>query len=244
MLKLKVIGNYAPNLKGLPGSCYLLRGIENIIVLDIGNGNIKGLLKEIKKEELDKLVIIISHNHIDHSLDIFKLINILKKLNKKVKVYLPKKSLIYYILIKFKNVFDVHVINEKVKIELEDVKIDFCQTFHRGESYAIRIKKQNSIFVYTSDFSYVSMGLKYFCKNADVVLVDGGIPIANKFHLYGYHGLTQEILSDLFSKECNVKKVILSHLKAYLKDEDYIRIFGKNKNVILAKIGKEYLLFN
>lgn len=244
MLKLKVIGNYAPNLKGLPGSCYLLRGIENFIVLDIGNGNIKGLLKEIKKEELDKLVIIISHNHIDHSLDIFKLINILKKLNKKVKVYLPKKSLIYYILIKFKNVFDVHVINEKVKIELEDVKIDFCQTFHRGESYATRIRINDKIFVYTSDFSYVSRGLKDFCKDADVVLIDSGIPIDNKFHLNGYHGLTKDILDDFFSEECNVKKVLASHLKGYLKDDIYFNVFPKNKNVILVKIGMEYIVFD
>lgn len=244
MLKLKVLGNYAPNLKGLPGSCYILSGIENIIILDLGNGNIKSLLNEIKKEDLDRVIIILSHNHIDHSFDILRIIKILKKWNKKVKLYLPKKSLMYYFIIKFKTVFDINIINEKTIINLEDITIDFCQTFHRGESYATRIRINDKIFVYTSDFSYVSRGLKDFCKDADVVLIDSGIPIDNKFHLNGYHGLTKDILDDFFSEECNVKKVLASHLKGYLKDEIYFNVFPKNKNVILVKIGMEYIVFD
>lgn len=243
MLKIKVLGNYAPNLKGLPGSCYLISGLKKLIILDMGNGNIKSVLKEIKKEDVENLLIILSHNHLDHSFDVFKLAKILKKWNKKVKIFLPKKSIMYYIIKSYKKVFEINIINEKTKIYIEDAVIDFCQTFHSGQSYATRIKTADKVFIYTSDFSYVSRGLKAFCENADVVLIDSGIPLANKFRLKGYHGITSEILEELFSKECNVKKVLASHLKAYLKDKCYINVFPKEKDVTLVKMNLEYTIF-
>lgn len=252
MLKMKVLGNYAPNLKGLPGSCYLLTGLEKIILLDLGNGNIKSLLKEIKKDDIENLIVVLSHNHLDHSYDILKLAKILKKWNKKIKLYLPKRSMIYYLVKSYYKVFEVNVITEKTKIYLENAVIDFCQTFHSGESYATRIKindekseKTNiKIFVYTSDVSYVSIGLKYFCNDADVVLIDSGIPLVNKFHLKGYHGITSEILNELFSNECTVKRVLASHVKACLGQKCYINMFPKGKNVNLVKMDNEYEIFD
>ncbi len=244
MLKIKVLGNYAPNLKGLPGSSYLVRGLSKPLVLDLGNGNLKSLLKEININELSNLVIILSHNHVDHSYDVLKLALFLKKCKKKVSIYLPKKSLMYEFIVNFKKVFEINIINEKTKINIDNYEIDFCQTFHRGESYAIRIRHDKKIFVYTSDMSYVSRGLKYFCKNADVVLIDSGIPIKNKFHLKGYHGDTEEILNDLFSEECQVKKVLASHLKANLDYEDYIKVFPKGQNIKIVKRNLEYSIFD
>lgn len=244
MLKIKVLGNYAPNLEGLPGSSYLLKGFSRPILLDLGNGNFKRLIKEINENELSDLIVILSHNHVDHSYDVLKLASYLKKCKKRIKIYLPKKSVMYEIIVNFKKVFDVNIINEKTKIHIDDYIIDFCQTFHRGESYATRIKNESKAFVYTSDMSYMSRGLKYFCKEADVVLIDSGIPLENKFHLKGYHGITKEILEDLFSDECNVKCVLASHLKAKIKDEDYIGVFPENKNVNLVKMGNEYKIFD
>ena len=234
MIKIKVLGNYAPNLKGLPGSSYLINGLSKIILLDLGNGNFKKLVKEINEDQISNLIVILSHNHVDHSYDVLKLASYLKKCKKKIKIYLPKKSLMYEIIVNFKRVFDVNIINEKTKIYIDDCVIDFCQTFHRGESYATRITKCDKTFVYTSDMSYMSIGLKYFCKGANVVLIDSGIPLENKFHLKGYHGITKDILEELFSDECNVKCVLASHLKASIKDEDYIRVFPKKGNVNLV----------
>lgn len=244
MLKIKVLGNYAPNLKGLPGSCYLVKGLKQPLLLDLGNGNIKSLLKEIKKDEFDNLIIVLSHNHLDHSFDVLRLVKVLKKWDKKVRIYLPKKSLMYFLIYCYRKFLDINIINEKTKIIIGETTIDFCQTFHSGESYAIRISTKNKIFVYTSDFSYVSRGLKYFCKNADVVLIDSGIPIVNKFHLKGFHGVTSEILKELFSEECNVKKVLASHLKAGIDEKYYMDVFTNGKNIELVKRNTEYIIFN
>lgn len=246
MLKLKVFGNYAPNLKGLPGSCYLLRGLEKLILLDFGNGNVKKVINEIKKEEIDNLIIILSHNHLDHSLDIFKFAKILKKYKKRVKIYLPKRSFIYYLVTRYKKVFDVTIINEKIKIKLKlkDTIIKFSKNVHSGECYSTKIITEGKVFVYTSDFSFVNEKLKEFCKNADVLLIDSGIPIINKFHLKNFHSNTKKTLKELFSKECNVKKIMASHLKAGLSDENYIRVFPKNKDINLVKINYEYDIFN
>lgn len=244
MLKMKVLGNYAPNLRGLPGSSYLIKGMKQPLLLDFGNGNIKKLLKEIPLEEISNLIVILSHNHIDHSYDVLKLARLLKKQKKKIKIYLPKKSFMFFVISKLKRVFDVEVIHEKKVIFLDHYEIDFCQTFHRGESYAIRIKDTNTqkVFVYTSDMSYISRGLKYFCKDADTVLIDSGLPLEDKFHLKGYHGFTKEIILDLFSPYCNVKRILASHLKAYLPEEYYLASFFGNQNVELVKTGKEYII--
>lgn len=243
MLKLKVLGNYAPNLKGLPGSCYILRGLEKIIILDMGYGNLQKVLNEIKENELENIIIILSHNHLDHSFDVLKFAKVLKKLNKKVKIYLPKKSIIYYIVAKNKKFFDVQILNEKTKIELNEAIIDFCKTNHSGECYATRIKYNSKVFIYTSDFSSVSEKLKIFCKNADILVIDTGIPIQNKIHLKNFHSNTRETIKELFSKKCNVKEVMASHLKAYLSDSNYINLFPRDKNIYLIKMGCEYELF-
>lgn len=242
MIKLRVIGNYAPNLKGLPGSSYLLKGFSRPILLDLGNGNIKEVLKQIRKEKLKDVILILSHNHVDHSFDVLRLEKILKKYNIKITVYMPCRSFIYWYIKKSKN-FDVKSITEKTKFSLDGYNFSFCQNFHSGECYSTKFEKDGKSFVYTSDMSYVSRGVKSFCYNAEFVLIDSGHPYNDKFSLKGYHGNTKEILDDLFDKDCRVKKVYASHLKASLKDNDYKKVFPKGKDVFLVKMNNEYDIF-
>lgn len=243
MLTLKVYGNYSPNTVGLPGSCYLLEGMSRKIIFDLGNGNFKKLQKDLSDEEIKNSLIILSHNHLDHSWDVIKLAKFLLNKKGKVDMYLPKKSFMFWIVERFNKVFNIHILNENIKIYIDNFEISFCRTVHKGESYATKILGEDVSFVYTSDMAYVSEKVKSFCKNSNVVLIDSGHPCRDElFSLEGYHGKTIDILNQLFSNECNVKKILASHLKANLKREKYISVFPPNKDITLVKMGMKYSL--
>lgn len=249
-IKVKVLGNYAPNLKSIkkyPCSGYYIRGLDKPIILDLGVGILPKLFKELKKnnENIYNTILIISHNHIDHSFDMIPLSflllkrKLLDKNNKKVKIFLPKRSMIYTYVKLFSNVFDFHVINEDTTFEINGYNFSFCQAEHRGESYATKIEKGKDNFVYTSDMAYASRKIRSFCKNSNCALIDSGHPNKDSAKtLPGYHGKTQEIVEDLI--DSGVKKILASHLKTSLKDEDYIRVFPKDYNILLAKVNNEY----
>lgn len=243
MLTLKVYGNYSPNTVGLPGSCYLLDGLSRKVIFDLGNGNFKSLKKDLSIEEMKKALIILSHNHIDHSWDVIKLAKYLITKKEKVDIYLPKKSLMFWIITRFKKAFNIHILNESVKINIDEYEFTFCRTIHKGESYATKLCGKNISFVYTSDMARVSNKVKLFCKDADIALIDSGHPCKDElFSLEGYHGKTKDILNQLFGIECNVKKILASHLKANLKREIYLKVFPPNKDIILVKRGMKYSL--
>lgn len=258
---VKVLGNYAPNLKGsnkYPCSGYYIKGLNKPVILDLGVGILPRLFKELKlnNESIYNTIFIISHNHIDHSFDMIPLSIVLLKgnivnglnrvfkrkkesCNRKVKIYLPKRSLMYTYVKFFKNIFDVGIINEKTNFELEGCTFSFCQTEHRGESYATKIEKNNKIFIYTSDMAYASRKIRKFCKNSNCALIDSGHPNKDRTRtLPGYHGKTQEVIEDLV--DSGVERILASHLKASLKDEEYINVFPKDYNILLAKMGNEY----
>lgn len=253
-IKVKVLGNYAPNMKGIkkyPCSGYYVKGLEKPVILDLGIGILPKLFKELENENssIYDSIIVISHNHIDHSFDMIPLsIKVLLKYvkskeskvsNKKIKIYLPKRSLMYTYVKAFSSVFEMNIINEKTTFNLGEYKFSFCQAEHRGESYATKIENGEKNFVYTSDMAYASRKIRKFCKNSDCVLIDSGHPNKDSAKtLPGYHGNTREIVEDLM--DSGVKRILASHLKTSLKDEDYLKVFPIGYDISLAKINKEY----
>lgn len=241
MLKFKVFGNYAPNLKGKPGSCYLISGLSEFVVLDLGAGTLKSLLKYIDDlgVSIDNIIIILSHNHVDHSFDTLKLIKVLKRRKTKISIYLPKKSVMFYFLKLFKKYYNINIVNSNLKFKIDEVEFSFCRTPHRGESYAIKLCGKDTKFVYTSDISYVSYELGEFIEDSDYTLVDIGKPGRKKYiSLKGYHGNLSEIINSLI--HARVKKIYATHLKAFISDDEYIREFPKNIDIELVKMKNEY----
>ena len=57
MKELYVFGNYSPNLKGKPGSCYYINGFRIPILLDFGTGNYN-----LVKQKIDLLEKMYFHN--------------------------------------------------------------------------------------------------------------------------------------------------------------------------------------
>lgn len=188
MLKLNVIGNYSPNLRFKPGSCYYIDGLIRPVILDIGYGNFKKVINILEKKEINDTILVISHKHLDHCFDILFFIKYLKRLNKNITIYIPKKCIMFKFLNKYVDILNVNELNENTKFVIDNFKFSFCKTKHKVESYATKIQNDDKIFVYTSDICTVDNELKNFCKDADCVLIDSGNPFTdNKMYLNGYH---------------------------------------------------------
>lgn len=245
-MKLKVLGCYSPNFSFKTVSCYRIELNKKVIYLDLGYLT----MRKIKKSDYNNMIIVISHNHIDHAMDLINLalkLKFMKKyLKQKITIYMPSNSKgvnIYRLLKKhFSDVLDIKKISENKVIYVDNAKITFCKTIHKGESYAIKIQNENKVFVYTSDLAKVNYELIKFCKKADMLLVEGGHAKKNNTPFGYYHGYTKEILESI-NYAC-AKLVIVTHLETRVNKQEYIKKFPNSKysKYICVEINKEYLI--
>lgn len=247
-----VLGNYSPNIRTFgkyKSTCYRLKGFSKEIFLDFGAGVFFKFFRMVKEENIDlnDVMIIISHNHIDHNLSLLSLAiylyfyNKKHKNKKKVRVILPHRSIIYTFINSLKSVFDVETLNEKTSFSVDNCKFTFCKTVHKGESYATKIQLDNHIFVYTSDIAIVSEELEKFISGADTVLVDAGYPNKLLHSFRNYHGITSEILQKINS--LNVKRILATHIRFFAKYSDYLKSIPKKANVKIVQIDDNYKMF-
>ena len=88
--KFYVLGNFSPNIRTFGKcrcTCYFLKGFSKNIFLDFGAGVFRKFCELLKKKEIDleNIIIIISHNHVDHNFAILSLGAFLKAYNFKNK---------------------------------------------------------------------------------------------------------------------------------------------------------------
>lgn len=244
-----VLGNYSPNICTFgkhKSTCYRLLGFSKDIFLDFGAGVFLKFLRVVKKENIDmnNVLFIISHNHVDHNFSLLLLApylyiyNLFHKNKKRVQVYLPRKSILYTIVKAQKSVYDVKALNHFVEFSIDGCNFTFCKTLHKGESFATKIQHKDKTFVYTSDVARYSKDLEEFVEGTDAVLIDAGYPTKRFKSFRNYHGMTDKIIADTCSLK--VKTVFATHLRISYKPEDYVNKFPKGKDVHLVKVDKSY----
>lgn len=247
-----VLGNHSPNIRMFGKykcTCYMLNGFKRKIFLDFGAGVFLKFLSLVKKKKMDlnDIIIIISHNHLDHNFSLILLAiylfiyNLFHKNNKMVKVVLPNNNFMYKFIRMFKKEFDASILTKYTNFSIDNCEFSFCETIHKGGSYATKIKYQNKVFVYVSDIARVSKILVDFVKNSDVVMVDSGYPYKKLDSFLDYHGMTQDIMYDLY--ECNIKKILATHIRICYKKEIYIQKFPEKANIEIVKENNTYSLF-
>ena len=183
--------------------------------------------------DLNDIIIIISHNHLDHNFSLILLAiylfiyNLFHKNNKMVKVVLPNNNFMYKFIRMFKKEFDASILTKYTNFSIDNCEFSFCETIHKGGSYATKIKYQNKVFVYVSDIARVSKILVDFVKNSDVVMVDSGYPYKKLDSFLDYHGMTQDIMYDLY--ECNIKKILATHIRIVIRKKVIFRNFQRKQ---------------
>lgn len=246
-MRLKILGCVSPvctKEDNLPG--YLITMDKEKILLDCGSG----ITKEMTfPHDLNNLVIVISHLHPDHYVEIFNIINLVKEYKRKavalpkITLYLPSKPKIIYkqIVEKGKDVLNIKKYNEKSVVKGINYAINFCKVNHSDvEAYAIKIFNNYNSFIYTGDVSNTSLEkLVSFSKKANLILCDSSLLRTegnsnDLYHMTAYEASNYARLSE-------ADKLVLTHFNSLNKDSDKIILEAANnfENVLLAKTGKE-----
>ncbi|HHW56244.1 MAG TPA: MBL fold metallo-hydrolase [Clostridia bacterium] len=240
-MKVTVLGCHGP----FPGpygatSGYLVEDENTHILLDCGSGVIS---RYQRYYDLNRLkYIILSHLHSDHVADMMVLryaLDIMKSrgmITEPVNVYCPQTPENVFEDFQFKDVFNLHIINEEATLNLEGIEISFKKMTHPVETYAVEMKKGEKIFVYSGDTTY-NEDLISFANKADLFLCDGNF-------LTGMQGphLTAAQAAEI-AKKAECKRLVLTHLSPLISIKDYydeaIKVFG---NTEIAKDFEVYVI--
>jgi ribonuclease BN (tRNA processing enzyme) len=217
-------GTYVPKLDVVT-SCYLLKANNLNILFDFGRGALNQLLKAgIEYYQID--CIFITHFHADHINDLISLLNISffeppgqEKRTKDLVIYGPvgiKENIhdllkaLHYEDKEPKHKIIIKELEDKEIIEIKDIKIKSFIVKHSTNSNCLsyKIENNNKIICYSGDSSECE-GLKKVCQDADLAIIEATLP--NKIENVGHLNPNQALK---LAQECNVKKLVLTHLSA------------------------------
>lgn len=170
-IKLTVLGNsgaYPTVYNACSG--YLVETQNAKILVDCGSGVYQRLIQRIDIKDLD--AIFLSHLHSDHMSDVLVLRYALQLRNlPAVKLFIPEKPEAESYILKNSAQFDVKIIKENEKHKIKDTIIDFAQVKHSVMSFAVRIRTDKNVIVYSGDTEYTPV-LGEFAKWCDLLVCD------------------------------------------------------------------------
>lgn len=213
-------------------SGYLVEEENTHILLDCGSGVIS---RYQRYYGLDKLkYIILSHLHSDHVGDMMVLryaLDIMRArgmVTEAVNVYCPQTPQNVFEDFKFNEVFNLQIINEETTLNIDGIEISFEKMTHPVETYAVKMKKGEKVFVYSGDTTY-NEKLISFANKADLFLCDGNL----LKEAQGPH-LTAAQAAEI-AKKAECKKLVLTHLSPLNSIKDYYdeatKVFGNTEIV-------------
>lgn len=237
-MKLTILGNNGP-FPSAGGACsgYLIQERDRNILIDCGNGVLSNLLKFVKFEELD--AIILTHLHSDHISDMMVLRYAVQiKMNRgliknRLIVYAPKEPEAEFNRLDIKDAFYLKPINEDLVLSFDDMKISFKEMRHPVKCFAVSIENGIKRFVFSGDTAWCENIIE-FCKNADLIMLDSGLLTRDKI---------SENVPHLTAKECGMvaqlsgaKKLLLTH---FWPDYDLKELLSEAKeNFEIVEISK------
>ena len=232
-MEISILGNNGP-FPSAGGACsgYLIRSEGINLLIDCGNGVLANLLKFIKIEELD--YVILTHLHSDHMSDLMVLryaIDIKIKrgsLNKPLKVFSPDSPEEEYNRLNIKKVFELKPIYEDTLMELGNFRISFCEMKHPVRCYAVRIDSKNRSFVFSGDTAWNEKIIE-FSKNADIVMLDSGLLTKDKTDDNVPHLTAREC--GIIARNCGAKRLLLTH---FWPEYNLIDILSEAKETFLG----------
>lgn len=223
---LGTVSTYCNDRKNCPG--FFVKYGEHKILLDCGNG-ISRYLK--MPDDLEGLVIIISHLHSDHYGELLSLAQTsfvfhrLGMLKNRIKVYLPEedKDLIDYIYLlnlQKESYFEFVPYREQHRLYFDDLKLSFARNPHPLATYSTKLENDNTKLVYSSDTGYVGNSLEDFAKDADMLICESTFlrnqKGDNDNHLTAYE-------AGKIAAAANVDTLLLTHFWPDIDKYEYMR---------------------
>lgn len=126
--------------------------------------------------------------------------------------------------------------NEKTKLKIDDLEIDFSENPHQISSYSIRVKDDETTIVYSGDTGFKNNTLTNLATNADLLICESTF-LSTQSKKLDYHLNTLEAAT--IAKEAKVKNLLLTHFYPTIEKEEYVeeakQIF---ENTTAAEEGK------
>lgn len=244
-MKLTILGNNGP-FPSAGGACsgYLMEEGNKRILIDCGNGVLSNLLKFVKFEELD--AIILTHLHSDHMSDMMVLryaVQIKKArglIKNSITVYAPEEPNEEYKRLDIKDVFDLKPIKQDLVLNFDNLKITFSEMKHPVKCFGVAISNGDKRFVYSGDTSMCDNIIE-FSKNADFVMLDSGLLDRDKTSSNVPHLTAKEC--GLVAKKAGAKKLLLTHFwPDYDLDELLTEAKENFENVEISKLLSSYVI--
>jgi len=242
-MKLTILGNNGP-FQSPGGACsgYLITEGRRKILIDCGNGVLSNLLKFVKFEELDS--IILTHLHSDHMSDMMVLrygIQIKRNrglLDKSLNVFAPPEPLEEYKRLDINNVFVLNPITSELVLNYDNLKITFSEMKHPVKCFGVSVENGEKRFVFSGDTSW-NENIIEFSKNCDLLMLDAGLLSKDK---------TSENVPHLTARECGIiadksgtQKLLLTH---FWPEDDLMNHLAEAKenfsNVEIAGLLRTY----
>ncbi|MFZ5987955.1 MAG: MBL fold metallo-hydrolase [Bacillota bacterium] len=242
-MNLTILGNNGP-FPSAGGACsgYLIREGNKRILIDCGNGVLANLLKFIKFEELDS--IILTHLHSDHMSDMMVLRYAVQikmnrgLINKPINVYAPSEPKDEYDRINIKNIFNLNPISSGLVLSYDNLKITFAEMKHPVKCFAVSIDNGNKRFVFSGDTSW-DANIIGFSKGADTLMLDAGLLSKDKKNDNVPHLTAREC--GVVAKEAGANRLLLTH---FWPEDDIVNHLLEARenfeNVEIAKLLHTY----
>lgn len=126
--------------------------------------------------------------------------------------------------------------NEKTKLKIDDLEIDFSENPHQISSYSIRVKDKESTIVYSGDTGFENNTLTNLATNADLLICESTF-LSTQPKKLDYHLTTIEAAT--IAKDANVKSLLLTHFYPTIEKEEYVEEAKKIfENTTAAEEGK------
>lgn len=246
---LKVLGTQSP-FADENGACpsFLIASGEDKLLLDCGSGS----HRFYNMNELDNLHIAISHLHRDHYNDIFNymyssfVLKLKNKMTLPICIFLPSTPTNIVADLKQEDTTfsSIQEIEEGKIYSVGKINFEFKKVIHSNslDSYAIKVRVDNKVIVYTGDISFASKEIiASFASNADLLICESSLLIEYNNPDICNH-LTAHQAGQI-AKEANVKTLMLTHFWGFEEKRKY---FAEAKevfdSVIIANETDTYLL--
>ncbi len=230
-------------------SCILVETDEYAIFLDAGTGILN--TPDLGNR---KIVILLSHPHIDHLIGLpFFPVN--REKGRKVDIYAKRRGaygaaeqierlisppLWPCILSDYPADFEVHDL--MLPLKLGDIEITAMESEHPGGSLIYRISQNGKSFVYATDYEHYEASiesLENFVRDTDLLFYDGQYTPEEAERMRGFGHSTVEAGMRVM-KEANVSKMCFVHHDPRHSDEMLIKMEDavRSENVWFAREGQ------
>ncbi|MBQ8725503.1 MAG: MBL fold metallo-hydrolase [Clostridia bacterium] len=240
-MQLTILGKYGPFPKqGGATSSYLLNCNGKNVLIDMGAGSFSRLIKIVKPEDLD--VIVLSHFHFDHTSDVGVLIYYFQSLfnkgyDKKPLVICPDSGGALAESVISCPYFEVLTVSGGEITFHDELSFEIFEMKHPVPTIGVKISDGEKTFAYTGDTN-LCYSVDDLFENSDLVLADGAF--LRKDWGENLPHLSVEHILEFTEKYGN--KSIISHINPKYTQEEIEDVIKNYKNCQLAQEGKTYTI--